>query len=604
MYLRLGGDGAMRRVCGGALVGLFLLGGGACSGGDPEVIVPPQQVSPQLEEIFEAICDLSFRCCTRGEIDYFVAPYVDEASCVDRLMGQAALTPVAATDLSALAGLGESTIIIPNLGALDEAARDFRLFARTNAISECAAYIASLECNEPESDDDEACTPPPPPADETPCDLDKLFSGLLDEGAECTSVGFSLECAEGLICSPGLGLGVEGRCVAARKQGQPCFSTLECDTGLSCTELDGTCQRPRDEGEVCVFADRNDPAPDPATLLLGCRADLSCDPVTSTCVAACQPGAQCVVDEQCDEEQELSCIVGRCGLPRGEGLPCLDNDDCETPLTCTFDPLDPSQTVCSKGKGEGAACSFHEECASAFCNPDTLRCAQPVPPGSLCLSGDDAECADGVCVFESPGSFCADNQDCPLSGVCDPFTSQCASYCIPAKPAGATCLSGDECVSGACIAGFCRDLPLQEGEPCESSLQCETEFCSYEDEPTCLELPLPLGANCFSHFECDSEVCFPASPELPPSCTSGLDEGEPCTDPTLPPCNPKKFFCDLENEDPPVCVPLKETGEICKTSVECRGECTINHGRNMCSPATAEDRALCDGSDRAGEGDD
>ena len=68
------------------------------------------------------------------------------------------------------------------------------------------------------------------------------------------------------------------------------------------------------------------------------------------------------------------------------------------------------------------------------------------------------------------------------------------------------------------------------------------------------------------------------------------------------PCNPKKFYCDLWDSEPSVCVPWLETGEICERSEQCRSmECYARWGRPMCGVAAAEDTIICDGAGRAAQ---
>jgi hypothetical protein len=167
-------------------------------------------------------------------------------------------------------------------------------------------------------------------------------------------------------------------------------------------------------------------------------------------------------------------------------------------------------------------------------------------------------------------------------------------------------------LSGACVVGRCRVVPLANGERCESSDQCLSEFCNLsEDIPKCVTLPLPLGARCASNGQCESGVCFDTGLMGEETCIRGLDEGEACGDSDQPPCNPNRYYCDTMNEDPPVCVPLRESGEDCDpamitivdpaespTTLQCRSrECVVHAGRHMCAAAIPEDAAFCDGGD-------
>jgi hypothetical protein len=170
-------------------------------------------------------------------------------------------------------------------------------------------------------------------------------------------------------------------------------------------------------------------------------------------------------------------------------------------------------------------------------------------------------------------------------------------YCVALKQDGAPCITGLECLSEACVGGFCQTPPLALGDPCTSSDQCDSNFCSLDPigpERVCKELPLPLGEPCSSSEQCDSLVCFNTGTET--TCISGLGEDQPCGDIDQPDCDPHELFCDTVDEDPPVCVRLHETGQECDRGEQCRsGSCAEMYGRLLCSPAAPRDLAVCDG---------
>jgi hypothetical protein len=97
-------------------------------------------------------------------------------------------------------------------------------------------------------------------------------------------------------------------------------------------------------------------------------------------------------------------------------------------------------------------------------------------------------------------------------------------------------------------------------------------------------------------------VCFDGTTDDftdSPECTPGLEEDDPCGDVDQPPCDPKRFYCDTELDEP-LCVPLLETGEECKGHYQCRGSCVANFGRMMCDPTPAPETAVCDGEGTSG----
>jgi hypothetical protein len=221
-----------------------------------------------------------------------------------------------------------------------------------------------------------------------------------------------------------------------------------------------------------------------------------------------------------------------------------------------------------------------------------------LPPGALCPTKLDQQCDEGRCVNE--GLTCTADSDCAASKKCDLGSFQCESYCIELLPDGAACSADSDCASDACVAGFCRTLPLANGVGCDSSTDCESEFCSMGTEQVCKELPLSLGETCSLDEQCDSGLCYLASASaFEKTCITGLDDGSECAKAGQPPCNPKKFFCDTD-EKPPICVPLLETGEACETDTQCRGTCSIRHSRKLCTPEPAPEAAVCDGNQTGG----
>jgi len=591
-----------------SLVWIGLLAGLIACGGDDETTPAPPPATPTVQRLVAGVCDLTFRCCERGEVNYLIGPYVDEHDCVSRLIAASTLTS-ASFELATFSG---PTISLPNLAGLERAVEERRVEVDTAAMDACVAYLTALECATPEDKQTDACLAPKPGVGSTPCDAEALFIGRVEKGGACTSTLLSLECAAGLACARDSELGVTGECVPAGRIGDSCFSDLECGIHVNegelaegqnrreklyCSQADGTCQKLRREGETCRYADDEDLAPDPATLLIRCVPGLSCDPVTDLCVAVCQRGAPCVDDESCDADQKLLCIGGRCDSLREEGAPCSWDHDCVPPLGCAASPVEPSKHVCAKRLPIGDPCLGHSDCDSTFCDPITHRCTAQVKAGGLCPTGQDAQCELGVCT--SDFLSCYSNADCPGSNKCDLGSGQCAYYCVALKPDGATCISESECASQQCIVGFCRTPPLAEGVGCEYAEQCDSQFCSLDSQPVCKKLPLPLGEPCSANEQCESEVCFDSG-GLQPTCVNGLGEGEACGAFGQAPCNPKFFYCNDEL-DPRACAPLKKTGEDCKSEVQCRGECAVKFDRKMCFPPGDPTMPMCDGGESDAE---
>src|SRR5262245_8575724 len=94
----------------------------AC-GGDDAATVARKPQTPVVANLAGEVCNLAFRCCSRGEINYFFGPYVDDLSCSDRFMTAAALQSELTLSLGAFDGVA---VKIPNLGALELAAAEGR----------------------------------------------------------------------------------------------------------------------------------------------------------------------------------------------------------------------------------------------------------------------------------------------------------------------------------------------------------------------------------------------------------------------------------------------------------------------------------------------
>ncbi len=588
---------ALALVLGGALAVA------AGCGGDDEK--EPAPATPKVADLAQAVCELMFRCCARGEVNVMLGPYVTADNCAQRLLNWTTYSSGGQLDLQDV--IGEPVALqFYNLAALERATSEERGWIDGNAVQACLAFLSDASCNEvQEVPEVEGCVPPEPPPDPGPCDPDAMFVGLVKEGEACSSPGTSLECEEGLTCKADGQYGVFGECVRLGRIGDVCFNDVECQAELYCSQLYGTCEAYRQEGETCAYSDRDSLTPDPATLLVACDPELglTCDTLSDTCVLACHQGASCATDDDCghEDDPDLQCILGRCDRPRAEGLPCGQDDDCGPDLACNLDPNDGTESlrVCLPQLESGEPCIVHNQCLSEFCDPEERTCAARVDPDSPCPSGDSAQCRNGRCIQE-PVSLCAEDADCPISGYCNPLTLRCGWYCVALRPDNADCVADTDCVSGDCVQERCRTLPLGNGEACDEDEDCESEFCNVaEDDPHCQELPLALGTPCWSHQQCESLVCFAPDSATQSTCVVGREEGEACdpNDPSVEPCSPHQFYCDDWDAETPHCVRLLETGAACERSAQCRGECAIIVSRRLCTSAVREGRVICDGED-------
>jgi hypothetical protein len=615
------------------------------------------RAEPAARDLAGAICDLGFRCCNTGEMDYYMSPFVGDDDCAERLVSSASTS----TSTSFSVPIAGGSIALPNVHALDRAIKDERVRVNEGALRECVAFLQELSCNtepeDPEDPDDEACDPtlPEPPEGPSPCSLSELVVGRVGSGGRCTSPLMGLECRDDLVCLRATGsLGVDGACGAPQQLGEPCFADGECADDLHCSLVDGTCQEFRQAGESCIFAETEEPVPSPSTLLLRCAPGLTCSPFEQVCVGPCSRGYDCSTDADCQEGMTCASRVdsrgswrSHCDAPHPEAGPCRFASDCVEGLTCegsaTFPP---TEGECTPALADGAACFFDGECQSGICSNASGSCTSPranglacardlecqseycdlffgecapmANPGEECASGLDRECADGWCNtpdFFSPSACTGENEEevCDSNTCSDPVSGFCLE-----------CVVDEDCNTGLCdtdtnqCLNVCVAL-LDDGETCSAHADCASGVC-VPDANVCGTPPFADGSPCASDDQCESEFCnFGA---LPPVCaTPPLANGQPCylsshcesrvcfegscqngagagteCGPGLRPCDPATFFCDLEAANPQ-CTLIRETGEDCTRDAECRSNfCTIEWGRPMCYPADPLDGLICDGA--------
>jgi hypothetical protein len=116
--------------------------------------------------------------------------------------------------------------------------------------------------------------------------------------------------------------------------GDPCQSDLDCAAGDFCDQGSGLCVA---EGSIAVGGTCNDD--------LDCETGDFCDPVDHQCVTpdpnvtnvavggACTYDEECAVGEYCDSSGSCATDTYTAGS-EGEGAPCFDNLDCESPYYC------------------------------------------------------------------------------------------------------------------------------------------------------------------------------------------------------------------------------------------------------------------------------
>lgn len=269
---------------------------------------------------------------------------------------------------------------------------------------------------------------------------------------------------------------------------------------------------------------------------------------------SCLPGQNCCRDKQCVTDldcERLGCsIVGYycnssniCSArpPRGEswnnGTPrdrCENKGTCPPPYQCN--PMTNECVIACKG-GNGfeqtnwdASCQYSNECCNGLICLDVCKAPEGAPcrSESDCVANLDLVCDNGRC--KSCGEAGSTKTKC-CEGLFHTALGKCA------KPNGAECVAGLECLSGLCSSRVCSS--------CENAEQCQKDNLSQAIRSSC------------DRGECKG--CTAAG-ETPPN-------GEPCCEGTLE-------INDEGKNQREIC--LLKDGEKCTSPNQCKGgECKV-----------------------------
>lgn len=302
--------------------------------------------------------------------------------------------------------------------------------------------------------------------------------------AECLTCG----CPDGQRCEPGVG------CQGRSEQGGPCRKDADCRT-LNCSASAHVCRVP--EGQPCTKdnCDRCMTGPNGFSFCSRECANTGC--AEGECLAVegepgyCEPpcSASCpgTCEESIDKVQYCECADATCprvGPLRSFGQECARNADCQSGV-CTQKEASPASSngYCSK------SCVNSAECGQTGICLDLVNVVA-VPDASA------KRCAPR----------CGRNDSCDV-GYCMPVGG--AKVCELRLAGGATCANGNDCQSGQCLNGSCKDTAaLGIGEACSVPVECESGNCV---SGICRG-NLLLGDSCMTDPECAAGKCCPAMP--------------------------------------------------------------------------------------------
>ncbi len=455
----------------------------------------------ELELLITTLCDWDFNCCSRGELDYRLGPFTDDAAeCTDRFIEQ-------------LYSNDDANVESPRadlLYILGYAVRLDRSTPNPDMVSSCRDLLETQACNEPAVDGFVACTAADDPT-ENPCDLRNMFTGSQQLGDPCSEAlaALDIECVAGSSCEELDGVFI---CVDKGLEGDFCESDTTCDQGLFCDVGQGLCAPRRAVGQSCSFDDAQEP--DAGTETLPCLEHLSCDVSSSTCVAYCTDGYDCQVDQQCPETH--SCIPHDIG--------------------------DGTYTYCAeRGDTNGDRCDSDHDCAdSMHCAGDS--CATDIAQGQSCGTTNECQaglyCAGTCEVVLNNGQSCSADMQCNPSTTLGCITSDDGQECRNALLAnGDVCVPGERSGNNWCASTICEDLSEDginnpECQPGALAGAACDESNATDDVPRCAAGLYCLDDVCKTQLDSGGDCEDDGGQQCLNGACSPIWEGEYCTDAT------------------------------------------------------------------------
>lgn len=275
--------------------------------------------------------------------------------------------------------------------------------------------------------------------------------------------------------------------------GGPCETSDDCEVGLFCDEVLGTCVVCRDSrdcevGQFCF---------DHACLPWVCVPGSSiCD---GSYLKTCGPdGEGFVTERNCDDSnpctvgdgcEDRRCVPGK-PLDCGDGNPCTA-DVCTTDGGCMHAPLD--GVSCD----DGDPCSTHDRCVEGTCLGEARDCSD----GNPCTD-DFCEPARG-CVHLPNQAWCEDGDPCTGMDSCT------LGICLGTPVM--VCDDLDPCTKDRCAMGTCVYEPVPECGPCVEDPECDDgNPCSQDlcSSGSCIHIFAPGAGCCEKDTDCfDSNDC-------------------------------------------------------------------------------------------------
>lgn len=446
-------------------------------------------------------------------------------------------------------------------------------------------------------------------------DFDQFFQGPAGTGATGGGGigGGGGECNEPADC-PGLDTTCEYRSCENHQCGManapastPCTEEggRVCDSAGHCVEC--AVQSDCEDDEICQ-QNQCVPASCANGVMDNTETDVDCGGGVCN---PCQNGQDCLLARDC--YSRFCDPTGAGGAGGGSAgsvcAPCSGDSDClAVPSSWCDSSLDGG--TCVDKKDDGDICSGANECLSGYCPADDGVCCATACTArcQACLQGKtgsangtcelitagtdpDSECAasapstcgssgDGCtgtstsCILYDGTTECApqsctgntlsDPRLCDGNGSCQPpSTSTCPSgyLCDAAGAACRTsCSNNTHCLASYYCDGSACQLDKGLGAPCGDPLECQSNFCPFDDGVCCDAGCTGICMSCLGADTGGSDGnCDPATAGTDPDgdCTPNYPCGRMCDGNASPACEPRCPSCaDLYGGD-------SEVNQVC-----------------------------------------
>lgn len=252
-----------------------------------------------------------------------------------------------------------------------------------------------------------------------------------------------------------------------------------------------------------------------------CSSTSDCAVSGDSCYAAADAGTECA--RRCVDRGAL-------------GNPC-SGTSCDVGLWC-----DPATVTCRSPQPPGSSCTAsspaNPQCDSdGYCDTNLQKCValpgvnQPCNLGR-CNSSTYCSTANNTCTARvAPPGSCTSNLQCQVGSFCDTSVLKCTAL----KAAGGSCTSSNQCQTGLlCSSNVCT-APAPEGASCRTTTECQQGLTCDSVLRRC-EKPMGVdaGSSCTPTRTCRGSRCsgYQTNPDgglgTPGSCDL-IENGDSCT---------------------------------------------------------------------------